>query len=167
MALTHPLSMQIYSGRKFPPVEAQLATVARLGFTNVETFGQLYDDVEATKRLLDAHGLSAKSGHFGVAMVERQSEKVVEIAGRLGVEIVVAPTFSADRRARCCLRLTGDTAGAARLLARSSRSARLPLAQRLPASNLSNRCHILSNHGKVPSLNGAFPSSMRRKLFFT
>ena len=64
MALAYPLSMQIYSGRKFPPVEAQLATIARLGFTNVETFGPLYDDVEATKRLLDAHGLSSKSGHF-------------------------------------------------------------------------------------------------------
>ena len=28
MALAYPLSMQIYSGRKFPPVEAQLATIA-------------------------------------------------------------------------------------------------------------------------------------------
>ena len=43
MALTDPLGIQIYSGRKFPPVEALLATIARLGFTNVETFGPLYD----------------------------------------------------------------------------------------------------------------------------
>ena len=39
MTLTHPLGVQLYSGRKFPPVEAQLATIARHGFTNVETFG--------------------------------------------------------------------------------------------------------------------------------
>ena len=47
MTLAHTLGIQIYSGRKFPPVEAQLATIARLGFTNVETFGPLYDDVDS------------------------------------------------------------------------------------------------------------------------
>ena len=91
MALTDPLGVQIYSGRKFPPVEAQFETIARSGFTNVETFGPLYDDVEATKRMLDTHGLTAKSGHFSVAMAESESERVVEIAKRLGVEVVVAP----------------------------------------------------------------------------
>ena len=64
MALAEPLGMQMYSGRKFPPVEAQLAAIARSGFTNVETFGPFHDDVGATKRMLDAHGLSARSGHF-------------------------------------------------------------------------------------------------------
>ena len=91
MALTDPLGMQIYSGRKFPPIEAQFETIARSGFTNIETFGPLYDDVEATKRMLDTHGLTAKSGHFSVAMAESESERVVEIAKRLGVEVVVAP----------------------------------------------------------------------------
>ena len=70
MTLAHPLGIQLYSGRKFPPVETQLATIARHGFTNVETFAPFYDDVSATKRMLDAHGLSAKSGHFSVAMLE-------------------------------------------------------------------------------------------------
>ncbi len=96
--VTYPLGIQIYSGRKFPPVEAQLATIARLGFTNVETFGPLYDDVAATKRMLDVHGLSTKSGHFNVAMVESQSERVVEIARRLGIEIVVAPYLTPAER---------------------------------------------------------------------
>ncbi len=98
MALTHPLGMQIYSGRKFPPVEAQLATIARYGFTNVETFAPLYDDVEATKRLLDAHGLTARSGHFSIAMLEGESERAVEIAQKLGVEIVVAPYLTPAER---------------------------------------------------------------------
>jgi sugar phosphate isomerase/epimerase len=98
MTLTYPFGMQIYSGRKFPPVDAQLATIARLGFTNVETFGPLYDDVAATRRILDSHGLSAKSGHFSVAMVESQSERVVDIARRLGVEIVVAPYLTPPER---------------------------------------------------------------------
>jgi sugar phosphate isomerase/epimerase len=91
MALTDPLGIQIYSGRKFPPIEAQFETIARSGFTNIETFGPLYDDVEATKRMLDTHGLTAKSGHFSVAMVEGESGRAIEIAKRLGVEVVVAP----------------------------------------------------------------------------
>lgn len=98
MALRYPLGIQIYSGRKFPPVAAQLATIARLGFTNVETFGPLYDDVAATKRMLDAQGLNAKSGHFSVAMLEGEGERAVDVARRLGVEIVVAPYLTPAER---------------------------------------------------------------------
>ena len=36
-----PLSMQLYSARKFPPVEAQLAVIRANGFDYVETFGPL------------------------------------------------------------------------------------------------------------------------------
>jgi sugar phosphate isomerase/epimerase len=100
MTLTHPLGVQLYSGRKFPPVDTQFARIARHGFTNVETFGPLYDDVLATKRMLDAHGLSARSGHFSVAMLESDGDRAVGIARRLGIEIIVAPYLApADRPA--------------------------------------------------------------------
>ena len=98
MTLAHPLGMQLYSGRKFPPVEMQFATIARHGFTNVETFAPFYDDVSATKRLLDAHGLSARSGHFSVAMLEGEGERAVDVARRLGVEIVIAPYLAPAER---------------------------------------------------------------------
>jgi sugar phosphate isomerase/epimerase len=87
-----------YSGRKFPLVETQLATIARHGFTNVETFAPFYDDVEATHRMLVAHGLSAKSGHISIAMLEGDRERVIEIAQRLGMEIVVAPYLAPAER---------------------------------------------------------------------
>jgi len=41
MALRHPFAVQLYSARKFPPLESQIAVVARCGFTHVETFGPL------------------------------------------------------------------------------------------------------------------------------
>jgi len=85
------LGVQLYSGRKFPPVETQLETVARHGLTTVETFAPFHDDVEATKRMLDAHGLSAKSGHVSLAMLEGEPERVVAIARRLGMTFVVGP----------------------------------------------------------------------------
>jgi len=98
MTLSPLLGVQLYSGRKFPPLEAQLATIARHGFPDVETFAPCYDDVEATKRLLDDHGLSARSGHFALAMLEHEGERAAEVAQRLGMEIVVAPFLAPAER---------------------------------------------------------------------
>ena len=98
MPLARPLGMQLYSGRKFPPVASQLATIARNGFTHVEPFAPFYDDVEATKALLDAHGLSVFSGHFALSMLEDDTARAIGAAKRLGVEIVVAPYLAPDQR---------------------------------------------------------------------
>ncbi len=98
--MTHALTLgvQLYTGRKFPPVDAQLATIARHGVQTVETFAPFYDDPEATKRMLDAHGLTAGSGHFALAMLEQEGDRAIAIARTLGVEIVVAPYLAPDER---------------------------------------------------------------------
>ncbi|THD48401.1 MAG: sugar phosphate isomerase/epimerase, partial [Bradyrhizobium sp.] len=64
--MTHKpaLSLQIYSARKFPPLEAQCAALADCGYAFVETFGPLHDDPAATRKILDRHGLTARSAHF-------------------------------------------------------------------------------------------------------
>jgi sugar phosphate isomerase/epimerase len=98
MPLTSPLSLQIYSGRMFPPLEAQLATAARCGFSNIETFGPLHDEPALTRRLLDRHGLTARSGHFSLEAIESQAERVRAAALELGIEIVVAPYLAAEQR---------------------------------------------------------------------
>jgi len=108
MTLTHPLSMQIYSARKFPPVESQLAATAKAGFDNVETFGPFYDNAPETRRLLDKHGLTARSGHFSLSMAEEHPDKVIEIADILGIETIVAPYLLPAER-------PGDVAGWAEL----------------------------------------------------
>ncbi len=56
MALRHPVGVQLYSGRKFPPLDLQLAVVAHFGFTHVETFGPMNEQAVETRRLLDRHG---------------------------------------------------------------------------------------------------------------
>src|SRR5271170_8113043 len=93
-----PLSMQLYSARKFPPVEAQLAAVRANGFDYVETFGPFHDDAVDTRRRLDAHGLAAKSAHIGLETIETQPQRTLEIAHQLGVEIVVAPYLTPPER---------------------------------------------------------------------
>ncbi len=98
MAPMHPLSLQLYSARHVPTVAEQLASAERHGFTNVETFGPFYDDVAETKRQLGQHGLTAKSGHFGLAMAEQQPDRVVEIAKALGMDWVVIPFLPVEDR---------------------------------------------------------------------
>lgn len=102
MSLDYPLSMQLYSARKFPPVEEQLAAIARHGYTNVETFGPFYEDAAATRRLLDAHGLTARSGHFSLDMAENHRDRALEIARQLGLENIIVPYILPERRPTDC-----------------------------------------------------------------
>ena len=98
MPLAHPLSLQLYSARNFPPVERQLAIAKAAGFDNVETFGPWHDDPAATRALLDAHGLTAKSAHVDLETLESRPERALEIARKIGVEIVVAPYLTVEQR---------------------------------------------------------------------
>jgi sugar phosphate isomerase/epimerase len=90
--------VQLYSGRKFPPLESQIATVSRCGFTHVETFGPLNESAEETRRLLDRHGLAAISAHFSLDQLEANTTRSIRAARALGVEFVVAPYLSPERR---------------------------------------------------------------------
>lgn len=84
-------SLQLYSGRKFPPLASQLDIVARHGYAAVETFGPLHDDPAGTRALLDARGLRALSGHLPMELLEADPARAVAIARTLGLEYVVAP----------------------------------------------------------------------------
>ena len=98
MLRTPALSLQLYSARKFPPLEAQCAALAELGYAFVETFGQLHDDPAATRRLFDRYGLAARSAHFSLEMTEDHAERTADIARELGVGIIVAPYLPPEAR---------------------------------------------------------------------
>jgi sugar phosphate isomerase/epimerase len=98
MALRHPFAIQLYSGRKFPPVDSQIATVAKAGFTHVETFGPLNDSPEETRWALDRYGLAAVSGHFGLDGLEGDPGKAIKAAHVMGLGFVVAPYLPPERR---------------------------------------------------------------------
>lgn len=92
------LSMQLYSARNAPPLADQLRDLAALGYQDVECFRGLYDDVPALKAILDENGLTARSGHFSVDLLEGEFDRAVEIARTLGNEIVVLPYLLPDSR---------------------------------------------------------------------
>jgi sugar phosphate isomerase/epimerase len=98
MTLRHPVGVQLYSGRNFPPLGSQLAVLAHCGFTHVETFGPLNEKANETRHLLDRYGLAASSAHVGLDQIESDTGGVVRAARALGVEFVVAPYLSPERR---------------------------------------------------------------------
>lgn len=104
MALTNPLSFQLYSARNFPPLDSQLKTIADAGFTNVEPYGAFYVDVPAASQLFKDYGLTARSGHFGIDSLETELDRNLGIADALGIATIVVPYLVPDARPK-------DTAG--------------------------------------------------------
>jgi sugar phosphate isomerase/epimerase len=95
---TSLISFQLYSSRNFPPLERQLATLARFGYRNVEPFSGLYGDVGGFKAALDDAGLKAPSGHFGLDTLEAEFAASVATARRLGISLIVCPWIHPDLR---------------------------------------------------------------------
>lgn len=86
----HSLSYQLYSSRNWD-VEETFAMLAKAGVREVEGFGPFVEDPEATRELLDKHGLSMPSAHFALAMLEDDADGVVRTARMLGIEAVIVP----------------------------------------------------------------------------
>lgn len=91
MALTNPLSFQLYSARNFPPLKDQLEIIADAGFDTVEPYGAFYADVPAASQLFKDFGLKARSGHFGIDSLESELDRNLGIADALGIETIVVP----------------------------------------------------------------------------
>jgi sugar phosphate isomerase/epimerase len=95
------ISYQLYSSRNFPPLADTLTMAADLGYDAVEGYGALYADdaqvADLTARL-GASGLKMPSGHFGLAQLEAEPEKVIAIAKALGISHIYCPyVMPADR----------------------------------------------------------------------
>ncbi len=94
-------SYQLYSSRNFPPLKDTLTMLAGLGYKGVEGYGALYadeDKVEELKAHLAASGLVMPTGHFSLDMIEKEPERVLEIARALGIETVYCPFLPPDQR---------------------------------------------------------------------
>ena len=94
-------SYQLYSSRNFPPMSRTFEMVSAAGYTAVEGYGALYADdaaVEATKAGLAATGLTMPTGHFSLAMLENEVEKVLGIAKALNMSKLYCPFVMPDER---------------------------------------------------------------------
>lgn len=98
MSVLDRLSFQLYSARKFPPLDGQLATLASLGFRNVEPYGGLLEDAEGLKAGLEGNGLKAPSAHVSLDRLKGDLPGFVEQAHDLGIKLVVVPAISPEER---------------------------------------------------------------------
>jgi sugar phosphate isomerase/epimerase len=92
------LSFQLYSARRFPPLDSQLATLAGLGFRNVEPYGGLLADGAALKEGLQRHGLQAPSSHVALDRLRTDRDGVAAQARDLGIRYLIVPAIPPEQR---------------------------------------------------------------------
>jgi sugar phosphate isomerase/epimerase len=96
---TYRISFQLYSARKFPPLEAQLEALAAIGFDAVEPYrGNFSDDPAGFRKKLDAVGLACPTAHLPVDLLEADRKAFIGIAETLGLEAAVLPYLTEDKR---------------------------------------------------------------------
>ena len=75
--------------------------VAAAGYRNVEGYGALYADEAKVAELnqhLGASGLKMPTGHFGIDQLEKEPDRVLEIAKAVGIETIYCPYLMPDQR---------------------------------------------------------------------
>lgn len=97
------LGFQLYGARDFQPFSNVFRKLAASGYTEVEGYGLLYDDMDEAglARLrsdLQQIGLTMPIGHFSLDMLENDSERVLEIAGALEMDSIFCPFLPPEER---------------------------------------------------------------------
>jgi sugar phosphate isomerase/epimerase len=90
------LSFQLYSARNFGPSESQFATLAKIGYREVEGFFSLYDRPKEVRKALDDNGLTMPTAHM--MFDDKDFAKTMDIAATLGVRSIYAPYIFPDDR---------------------------------------------------------------------
>jgi len=91
------LSFQLYSARNYPSMEEFLGKLGKLGYTQVEGFGGLYDDAAGLAENLKKNGLTMPTGHFGPAQVADVST-TLKTAETLGIKRIYCPHIGPEGR---------------------------------------------------------------------
>jgi sugar phosphate isomerase/epimerase len=92
------VSFQLYSARKFPPLDSQLALLAKLGFQNVEPYGGLFQNPEELKAALKEHKLVAPTAHIGIERLRSDVAGAAKIAKDFGIKEFIVPAVPTEER---------------------------------------------------------------------
>ena len=101
---TERVSFQLYSARKFPPLDSQLAYLAKLGLRNVEPYGGLFAEPAALRDGLKKHKLAAPTAHVGIERLRADVDAVAKIAKDFDIKVIIVPAVPTEER-------TSDAAG--------------------------------------------------------
>lgn len=100
MSVRDRISFQLYSARKFPPLENQLAVLAKLGFRNVEPYGGLFQNPDELKAALQKHGLAAPTAHVGIDRLRNDLEGTAKMAKAFGIAELIVPAIAQEERSK-------------------------------------------------------------------
>lgn len=93
MTIAEELSIQLYSLRNYGNLESQLAALSKIGFRRVELVGSHLDDPKQTRGLLDAHGMTAPTGHVSMEALRGRLDKIAEQASIVGMQELYMPAL--------------------------------------------------------------------------
>ena len=92
-------SFQLYSARDFSPLKENLRLLAEIGYSQVEGYGGLYNDIEKLRSMLYEYGLTMPTGHFDMDLLRGTGEGY-RIAEKLGMEVIICPYIQEEERPR-------------------------------------------------------------------
>lgn len=98
MSVTDRVSFQLYSARKFPPLDSQLAELAKIGYRNVEPYGGLFQNAEELKSGLAKHKLATPTAHIGIERLRADVEGAAKIAKDFGIKLLIVPAVRQEER---------------------------------------------------------------------
>jgi sugar phosphate isomerase/epimerase len=93
MNIAEELSIQLYSLRNYGDLESQLAALSKVGFRCVELMGSHLDDPQQTRGLLDAHGMTAPTGHVSMDALRGRLDEIAEQASIIGMQELYMPAM--------------------------------------------------------------------------
>jgi sugar phosphate isomerase/epimerase len=100
MNIADDLSIQLYSLRDYGDLESQLSALAEIGFRRVEVIGSHLESARDTRARLDAHGMSAPTGHVSMGALRQRLDWVAEQAHIVGLSELYMPALpDAERTA--------------------------------------------------------------------
>jgi sugar phosphate isomerase/epimerase len=92
------LSIQLYSARKFRPLDDQLRTIARIGYRQVEPYPELLGEIDELARSLRKHGHAAPSCLVDIDMLRRGIDAVAAALRLLGTRLIGIPFLDPAER---------------------------------------------------------------------
>jgi sugar phosphate isomerase/epimerase len=93
-----PIGIQLYTVRSemAKNVESTLATVAQIGYREVEFAGLFGHSAKDVRAMLDRHGLKAPSSHVGMPADMKGWPAMLDDALTLGQSYIITPSFPFD-----------------------------------------------------------------------
>jgi sugar phosphate isomerase/epimerase len=98
LPVTDRVSFQLYSARKFPPLDSQLSTLSRLGYKNVEPYGGLFQNPDELKAGLRKYNLAVPTAHIGIERLRSDVESAAKLAKEFGIKLLIVPAVPVDER---------------------------------------------------------------------